>query len=55
MSGEESGEEQRGKLERLKAVRRGHRGVLTKLTREIEEILSNYELNSAATSNWKVK
>ena len=50
MSGEDSGEEQRGKLERLKAVRRGHRGVLTKLTREIEEILSNSELNSEATS-----
>ena len=54
MSGEDTGEEQRGKLERLKAVRRGHRGVLTKLTREIEEILSNSELNSEATSRLQV-
>ena len=54
MSGKDSGEEQRGKLERLKAVRRGHRGVLTKLTREIEEILSNSELNSEATSHLQV-
>ena len=32
MSGEDLGEEQRRKLERLKAVRQGYRGALTKLT-----------------------
>ena len=36
-------EEQRRKLDRLKAVRRGHRGVLTKLTREVDEIVSEAE------------
>ena len=33
-------EEQRRKLDRLKVVRRGHYDVLTKLTREVDEIVS---------------
>ena len=33
-------EEQRRKLDRLKAIRGGHCGVLTKLTREVNEIVS---------------
>ena len=52
-------EEQRRKLDRLKAVRRGHRGVLTKLTREVDEIdigytskkLSKMARNSASYSS----
>lgn len=54
MASEESVEQQRAKLERLKAVRRGHRGVLTKLTREMEEILASPELSSEGTSRLKV-
>ena len=33
-------EEQRRKVDRLKAIRRGHYGALTKLTREVDEIVS---------------
>ena len=54
MASEESVEQQRAKLERLKAVRRGHRGVLTKLTREMEEFLASPELSSEGTSRLKV-
>ena len=36
-------EEQRIKLDRLRKVRRGHRGVLTKLTREIESLVESSE------------
>ena len=38
-----SEEEQRRKLERLKAVRRGHRGVITKLCREVDELVNEDE------------
>ena len=50
MSGEEN---QREKLERSKVVRRAHRGVLTKLAREVEEILSPSELSTEGTSRLK--
>ena len=36
-------EEQRRKLDRLKGIRRGHHGVLTKLTREVNKIVSEAE------------
>lgn len=36
-------EQQQGKFERLKAVRRGHCGVITKFSRETEEIVNNVE------------
>ena len=38
-----SKEEQRKKLDRLKAVRHGHRGVITKLCREVDEIVNEDE------------
>ena len=35
----------KAKLDRCRAIRRGHRGVVTKLTREIDEILQQETLN----------
>ena len=46
-------ENQREKLERSKVVRRAHRGVLTKFTREVEEILSCSELSTEGASRLK--
>ena len=51
MSGKE---EQRAKLERLTTIRRAHRGVLTKLTQEVEEIISHSELNDEGISRLKI-
>ena len=46
--------EQRAKLNRLKTVRRAHRGVLTKLAREVEKIMSHSELSEEGTSRLKI-
>ena len=46
-------ENQREKLERSKVVRRAHREVLTKLAREVEEILSHSELSTEGASRLK--
>ena len=46
--------EQRRKLERLKAVRRGHGGVLTKLAREVEKLLEDTPLFSEATAQLNI-
>ena len=51
MSGEE---EQQAKLEKLKTVRRAHQGVLTKLAREVKEIMSHSELSEEGTSRLKI-
>ena len=34
-------EEQQKRLDRLKAVRGGHRGVLTKLAKEVDDLLAD--------------
>ena len=45
-----SEEEQRRKLERLKAVRRGNRGVITKLCREIDTLMAVESFNTDPSS-----
>lgn len=47
-------EELRIKLDRLKKVRRGHRGVLTKLTREIEGLVESTEPEPNRVSRLKI-
>ena len=47
-------EEQRIKLDRLKKVRRGHRAVLTKLTREIESLVEPAEPEPSQVSRLKI-
>ena len=39
-------EEQRKRLDRLRAVRGGHRGVLTKLTKEVDNLLADETLSN---------
>ena len=46
--------EQRRKLERLKAVRGGHGGVLTKLAREVDKLLEDTPLLSEATTQLNI-
>ena len=45
-----SEEEQQRKLERLKAVRRGNRGVITKLCREIDTLMAVESFNTDPSS-----
>ena len=52
MSDEET--ERQAKLERLRAIRLGNRGVVTKLTREVDNLLSKPELDTEATARLKV-
>ena len=42
------------KLDRLKKVRRGHRGILTKLTREIEGLVESTEPKPNPVSRLKI-
>jgi len=52
MSDEET--ERQSKLDRLRVIRRGNRGVITKLTKEVDDMLSKPELDAEATARLKV-
>ena len=47
-------EEQRKRLDRLKAVRGGHRGVLTKLAKEVDDLLADETLSNEAAARLNV-
>ena len=47
-------EEQRKRLERLKAVRGGHQGVLTKLAKEVDDLLADETLSNEAAARLNV-
>ena len=46
--------ERLAKLERVRAIRRGNRGVITKLTKEVDDLLSKSELDTEATARLRV-
>ena len=52
MSDEET--EQQAKLERLRAIRRGSRGVVMKFTKQVNDILSKSEIDAEVTSQLRV-
>jgi len=52
MSDEEKTEQQ-SILDRLRAIRRGNRGVITKLTKEVVDMLSKPKLDAEATARLK--
>ena len=55
MSGEETDRPQsQPTIERLRVIRRPHRGVVTKVTREIEELLSEEPLSSESVDRLNV-
>ena len=41
-------------MERVRAIRRGNRGVITKLTQEVDNLLSKSELDTEATARLRV-
>ena len=51
MSDEET--ERKSKLDQSQVIRRGNRGVLTKLTKEVDDILSKPEVDVEATARLK--
>ena len=46
--------EQQKRLDRLKAVRGGHRGVLTKLAKEVDDLLVDEPLSNKAAARLNV-
>jgi len=46
--------ERLAKLERVRAIRRGNRGVITKLTKEVDDLLSKSELDAEAKARLRV-
>ena len=47
-------EEQRKRLDRLRAVRGGHRGVLTKLAKEVDDLLADETLSNDSAARLNV-